>query len=732
MARHHCRILFATCCLLVAAQYAGAQSFPFQLRVQQGTSAATVSNGSVITMAAGGVGQSVSLNILITYRGSTEVLLSPPSLFGSTSFEIVEGPTFPLSLKPGQSASLTYRYTAATGDAAQAQLGITYYDAPSSGTTATTGAIALGFLGTAPEFVVAYYMQADGNVTSVPDGGKVVFPATLVNSKSFATVVVLNRGSGPGTLTSAAVSGSAFQALNLPLLPGTLSASSQVSFNILYSPKQTETSFGSLQLMFGEKAVTASLEGTATAPSLTYEVIRAGGTDVVQPNQLITLPETEVGEVTSVQLRVRNNGNAEGTVNVISVTGQGFSLSYVPFLPAVLQPNASLVFTLSFGPTQPGSAPGRLLIGNDAFELISNGLGQRLVYSYVTGSINTTMPSGGQIIFAPLQPGQTSDAEFIVENRGTRSAPITSISLSELRTSFTLKGIPDLPLTIDSGQSIRFQIQFAPTVPGTSTAVLRIDTASFTLSGSAQQPPPLPGYRFVGASGAQEPLQQIGIGLDLDSPYALPLTGTITLSVNSDTFATDPSVQFSTGGRTVSFTISANSTQAVFSNGATTIKLQTGSVASNMTITPSFALQTGYSLTPDSPGTLSLSVAPSAPRLISLQLGARSTNSFTLLVTGYATTRSLKQMDLQFTLAPNANVNLASTRVTISLDPTFDLWYKSGTSQLYGSLFTATVPFSALLSSSDISNPVDLIQSVSVTIKNDQGVSNSLSVDLRL
>jgi transposase len=84
------------------------------------------------------------------------------------------------------------------------------------------------------------------------------------------------------------------------------------------------------------------------------------------------------------------------------------------------------------------------------------------------------------------------------------------------------------------------------------------------------------------------------------------------MSVSSDTFVTDPSVQFSTGGRTVSFTIPANGTQAVFSNGATTIKLQTGSVAGGITITPSFATRTGYSLTPDSPASLSLSIASAA------------------------------------------------------------------------------------------------------------------------
>ncbi|MCE5308719.1 MAG: choice-of-anchor D domain-containing protein [Acidobacteriales bacterium] len=620
MARYTHKILLATCWLLATTQYVSAQStFPFQLRAQQGTSAATVPNGSVITIATGGVGQSVSLNILITYQGSTEGVLSSPNLYGAGGFELVESAAFPLSLKPGQATSLTYRYTATTGNAVQAQLSITYYEVPTSGTAATSGAIALGFLGTAPEFVLAYYMQVDGNLMSVSDGGKIGFPATSVNSSSLATVVVLNRGSGPGTLTSASVAGVAFQVLNLPLLPGTLTAGGQVSFNIRYSPKQTETSIGSLQLKIGEQTLTAILEGTAIAPVFAYEMIRADGTDVIQPNQVITVPDTAVGEITSVQLRVRNDGNADGTVNVISVSGQGFSLSYVPFLPAVLAPNTSFVFTLRFEPTKLGSAPGRLLIGTSTFELICNGLG----------------------------------------------------------------------------------------------------------------PPPLPTYRFVGASGSQEPLQQVGIGLTLDSPYALPLTGTLTMSVSSDVFGTDPSVQFSTGGRTAPFTIPANSTQAVFNSGSTTIKLQTGSVAGIINVTPSFAVRTGYSVTPDAPAGLSLSVAPSAPRLLSVQVGARSASGFTLLITGYATTRALKQMDLQFTLAPNANVNLTNARVTISLDPTFDLWYKSAESQLYGSLFTATLPFNLLLGSSGITNPVDLIQSVAVTVKNDQGISNSLSVGVR-
>src|SRR5204862_2342092 len=98
--------------------------------------------------------------------------------------------------------------------------------------------------------------------------------------------------------------------------------------------------------------------------------------------------------------------------------------------------------------------------------------------------------------------------------------------------------------------------------------------------------------------------------------------------------------------------IPAGSTQAVFPNNSTTIRLQTGTVAGTITLTPSVVTDGGINLTPTIPPALNLTVAQSSPRLLSVQESSKSSSALTLLVTGFATGRQLSGIDLTFTPSP--------------------------------------------------------------------------------
>src|SRR5207253_938209 len=111
--------------------------------------------------------------------------------------------------------------------------------------------------------------------------------------------------------------------------------------------------------------------------------------------------------------------------------------------------------------------------------------------------------------------------------------------------------LPALPANIAAGDVLSFTVTFSPQVVGAAGGVLRVDSLVFPVSGVANPPAAMPNYTYTGASGAQEPLQQIGAGLTLASTYPLNLNGILTLTFNSDVFANDPAVQFATGGRTV-------------------------------------------------------------------------------------------------------------------------------------------------------------------------------------
>jgi hypothetical protein len=192
-------------------------------------------------------------------------------------------------------------------------------------------------------------------------------------------------------------------------------------------------------------------------------------------------------------------------------------------------------------------------------------------------------------------------------------------------------------------------------------------------------------------------------------------------------------VQFASGGRTVPFTIPANTRQAVFPNGASQMRIQTGTVAGTVTLTPSFATTAGaIDLTPTNPPALALTIPQSAPRLLSAALSAKGSNTFTLLVTGYATGRSITSIDVQFTAVGGESVS--TTKLTLPVEPTFTAWYQSAASQAFGSLFTATIPFTVagdIRDTTKISSVVDTIQSVSVTLSNARGTSSAQTVALK-
>lgn len=141
-------------------------------------------------------------------------------------------------------------------------------------------------------------------------------------------------------------------------------------------------------------------------------------------------------------------------------------------------------------------------------------------------------------------------------------------------------------------------------------------------------------------------------------------------------------------------------------------------------MTPSFALSDGLDLTPASPPALTLTVPASAPLILQVLITAQASNSFTLQVTGLATTRSLSQVAFQFN--PTAGSQLAGTQASVDVQSAFDLWFQSQTSQGFGGLFQFSVPFT--LGVAPNGNTVaQYLSSVAVTLQNAAGTSGSVA-----
>ena len=204
-----------------------------------------------------------------------------------------------------------------------------------------------------------------------------------------------------------------------------------------------------------------------------------------------------------------------------------------------------------------------------------------------------------------------------------------------------------MPATIAPNQMVEFQIDFAPTAAGAVSGALQIDDRIIPLRGTGNSPPPLPGVVLTNLPETVAALQQPAVGVALAEAYPLDLTGKLTLTFLPDSFADDPSIQFSSGGRTVDFRIPANSTEAVFGESAKQVQFQSGTVAGVISVTPSFTAGAA-NVTPTPAPVKTVTVPPAPPQLRGVQPGTRTANSFELLVSGFSTTRSTTQLKARF------------------------------------------------------------------------------------
>jgi hypothetical protein len=522
--------------------------------------------------------------------------------------------------------------------------------------------------------------------------------------------------------------------LQLPILPFTVDASKDLRFLVRFSPANRQLYSGRLQVTLSDQTVyTLRLEGAGIGPAFSYSLVTADATTPLAPDGDISFADTEVSQKSNVVLRVSNTGTAEGKLTTLLITGGPFSVTDAPLPPITIKAGSSIQLTLTFAPTQTDAATGRLRIGDDTFTLSGKGIGIKLEYSFTKGQATTILDGNGAVLLGSAAVGEQSTVQFTIVNRGNKAGPVFALMLSggaasASGTPFQLEGVPALPVNLATGASLNFTIRFQPDNIGTLVANLFVNNVGFAVVGNGLAPQRLPKFSFLGASGTQEPLQQPGIGLTLSEPYPLPLQGVMTLAFVSEVFSGNPAVQFATGGRVARFSIPANATEAIFDNASKTVRLQTGTVAGNIVVSPAFATQAGLDLTPPNPVQYTATVNRSAPKLLDAKISNRGLGGFVLSVTGYSTTRSLKQMALD--LAPSAGSQLAGTHLTVDLQSASLLWFDSAGSQAFGGLFSISLPITVQGNGNATEDRVSKLSSVSVSATNEVGASSAVMVPI--
>jgi hypothetical protein len=689
-----------------------AQNFTYSYRTSVNSTLQQVTPNSDITAPPTGIGLSSTVTLIITNGSAATWTLNQATLAGSPAFKLTLDPSNPpTAIPPNATALLSFSFTPTAAGTLSGTLNLSFSN---GGQTLPQSFFVTG-VGQQPNFITSYILQPTGNQVAIANGATLAFPGTNLNATASATFIIANNGTGPGIVNSVSISGQAFHISGLTLVPATVQPNTNIQFTITFTPTTRGGAAGSLAInLAGTGAINIPLSGSGLSAALTYTATIGSQSSALTAGGGLSVPPTNLGSSSTVAITVTNDGDAPAAINGVSVVGSGFSLSNVPAVPATIAPGNSFAFTLTFKPTASGAATGTLNIDSASFALSGTGIGASLTYTSVIGSTSTPLTADANLVFPNTNVGATNTISIVVANAGNAPATVSGISISG--TGFSIPTVPQLPATLNAGASLQFFIAYTATNTSSTTGVLQIDSFGINLRGNGNPPPAISAVAFGSVPTTAQALQQPSVGLSLAQPYPMDLTGKLTLTFASDSFADDPNIQFASGGRTVSFTIPANTTDAVFGSSKQ-VQFQAGTVSGTIKLAASLAVAS-VDITPNPAPTTQVVVAPGPPVIRNVQIGTRTGNSFEVLVTGLSTPRQVSQISLQFTQASGSN--LQTTSLSVNTDAPFSTWFQSQSGVGFGSQFTASVIV-------NVSGDVNAVHTVSVTASNSKGDSNAVS-----
>jgi hypothetical protein len=217
--------------------------------------------------------------------------------------------------------------------------------------------------------------------------------------------------------------------------------------------------------------------------------------------------------------------------------------------------------------------------------------------------------------------------------------------------------------------------------------------------------PPVPGISLTGVPSSAKGATQIPVQVTLAQAYSADITGTVNLAfAPTIAGAADPSIQFSTGGTSATYTIPAGQT-----TNSTPLTFQTGTLAGTITVS---ATANAYAL-PQTVPSQPVTLANSAPVISSAALFVQG-QFIGALVTGYSPPRDMTTA--QFTFSATGNNQLSTSQFTVQVATPFSTWFKDPTINQWGSQFQYSQTFA-------VTGDATAVVLQSVTLTNSQGAS---------
>ena len=592
-------------------------------------------NPSTVSFGSVQIGNSVSQSVVLNNTGGSNLTISKATVSG-TGFS-VSGLTWPLTLAPGQSASLT-----------------TTFAPQSSGSI--SGNVLLEYYGTQGRHFASWnVVKVSLNGTGTTSGQLTANPTSLsfanvqVGSSQTQSVTLTNSGNASLTVSQATVTGTGFSLSGLAL-PLTLGAGQSAAFSVTFAPQSAGSSSGSV-----------SITSNGSNPNLSIPLSGTGvtqGTLTANPTSL-AFGSVQIGSSTSLAETLTNTGGTSLTISAATASGTGFSLSGLA-LPLTLTAGQGTSFTVLFSPTASGGASGSVTI-------TSNGSNPNLSIPLSgTGVTQGTLAANPtSLAFGSVQIGNSTSLAETLTNTGGTSLTISAASASG--TGFSLSGLA-LPLTLTAGQSTSFTVLFSPTASGAASG-------SVTITSNGSNPNlsiPLSGTGVTQGTLTANPTSlafgSVQIGNSTSLAETLTNTGGTSLTISA---ATASGTGFSLSGLALPLTLTAGqgtSFTVLFSPTAS------GGASGSVTITSNGSnpnLSIPLSGTGVTQGTLA--ATPTTLAFGNVQVGNNASLSETLANTGGSTV-AISQANLSgagfsisglsgfpISLTPNESVTFTAT-----------------------------------------------------------------------
>ncbi len=360
--------------------------------------------------------------------------------------------TFPISLPPGGTATLTVRFTPTSATTFNGNLTITSDAVP------TTKVVPLTGRGVEPVVAV--------NPGSLGFGNRRVGTTSPAQS-----LTISNIGTSPLLVSSISVP--APFVLNAAPTPFVVPPGASSVIQVAFAPAVA----GSVN------RVVTIISDAATSPT----VIGVSGTGV-EPLVSASTTSLDFGNVrkgtvsAGKAITLTNTGTSPLALSAATAPAQ-YTITSAP-LPLSVLPGASATFTVKFAPSVLGLAAGNVAITSDA------AASPTLVA--VTGVsvqpqllVNPSSHDFGDILVGTASAAKT----FIIQNPGTDTLTVTAVSVAA---PFALTAPLSLPAQIAPNGSIAFAVVFSPTSRATAAATISIASdagpANVSLTGRGVAP----------------------------------------------------------------------------------------------------------------------------------------------------------------------------------------------------------------------------------------------------